>query len=114
MLPSFHRAYCVNGPKQKALATKCDVHHRQFYKWATGRTRCPLHKRQSVDRAMGAKVDWVQYDLEFDACHRTDMPQSAPVSASKAISTHSPPKEPSAAPAPRKSPPDIFEELYGA
>lgn len=72
MLPSFEAAYGVFGPVQKVVAAACGVTNHTFYKWATGRARCPKKKRQSVDRAFGcetntaARVDWVQYDIEFD------------------------------------------------
>ena len=54
MLPSFETAHCVHGRVQKAIAGECGVTDTTFYKWSTGRRRCPKHKRQSVDRAFGA------------------------------------------------------------
>ena len=84
MLPSFKNAYCVFGKVQKTVAAECGVTDRTFYKWATGRAPCPVHKRQSVDRALGgdddpaARVDWDQYKVEYAACQRAKSAGPAP------------------------------------
>lgn len=120
MLPSFESSHFVKGRVQKAVAADCGVSESAFYKWATGRLRCPKHKRQSVDRAFGAPVDWSQYDRECDAITRLsqkspETPISGPSGDEAAIPAPTPPR-----PALRPSKPqhtrqtgDWFEDLAG-
>lgn len=70
MLPSIEFAYDVHGPTKKAVAAQCNVSVKSIWKWFAGYTRAPKHKRQSIDAILGFGVDWVQYDLEVDACLR--------------------------------------------
>lgn len=102
MLPSFESAFCVYGPVQKVAAHDCGVTDRTFYRWATGRTPCPKYKRQSVDRALGAKVDWVQYDVELKACKRgpeaTEPPKAAGWVQTPSEPPKAPPQQPQSAP----------------
>lgn len=83
MLPSFEAAHCVNGHRQKQIASECHVTPTHFRRWANGHAHCPIHKRQSVDRAFGEKVDWLQYDREFDACNRTEIVTEATTGAQR-------------------------------
>lgn len=117
MLPSFENSHCVHGNKQKAMARECGVTENTFYKWATGRMRCPKHKRQSVDRAFGAPVDWVQYDLECDYLKRPERDPAARERVESDFPPPTPPAEPSVAPAPApaasEASDDPFDLLYG-
>jgi len=72
MLPTIETAFNVHGPTKKAIAAQCNVTTKTIWKWFTGRTRCPIQKRNSVDKILGFGVDWVGYDLEFNACNRVD------------------------------------------
>ncbi len=109
MLPSIQMAHNVNGKTQKAIARECGVTVQSFYYWSTGRSRCPKHKRQSVDRAFGVDVDWLQYDVEFSACERLSAPVK-PVASKNAPASQETPR---IAPAPAPAPSDMFLELYG-
>lgn len=115
MLPSFEAAHCVNGRVQKAIAFDCDVTDSTFYKWSTGRMRCPKHKRQSVDRAFGSPVNWSDYDAEVTAIQRieAERPAEARQSANRVKAAPAPPEAVKTPPAPAPAPRDAFEELYG-
>ena len=77
MTPSFQTAYNVNGTPFKVLAALCGITEQTLWKWRTCRMKCPVHKRQRVDRALDAKVDWEQYDIEFAALNSPE-PSPAP------------------------------------
>jgi len=124
MLPSFEAAFFVNGPTYKAVGAECGpVGEKTVYAWGRGAIRCPKKKRQSVDRALGANVDWEQYDKEVDACQRppidADTPQIAPPDTLWADPTPPAPPEPpkaaptapKTAPTPKKDDGGIFEAL---
>jgi len=74
MLPAIEAAFNVNGPKLKECHRVCDVGKTQFYNWVKGHSPIPKKKRQSVERAFGSKVDWDQYQREFEACERANSP----------------------------------------
>jgi len=70
MLPSIEAAYNVSGPLKKTVAAKVGRCESQRRNWFSGHTEIPKHKRQSIDLALGAPVDWDQYNREFAALHR--------------------------------------------
>lgn len=109
MLPSIEEAHNVHGNRKKQIAATCGVTPTTLYKWETGRRRCPKHKRQALQRAYDAAVDWAQYDREVDACQRV----SAPQSAGEVISNNLPPVEPKAPPMPPQSVDKAFNDMFG-
>jgi hypothetical protein len=109
MLPSIEAAFNVNGPRRKAVASSCEVSRTQMYSWLTGRAKIPNHKRQSLDRAFGHDVDWVQYDLEMAAISRSER-HCELVSPIPAPTPH---EEPLAPPvAPKSSPKGWFASTF--
>lgn len=116
MLKSFQDAHHVHGNSQKRMAQECGVTESTFYKWHSGRLRCPKHKRQVVDRALGAKVDWIQYDLECDAIDRLEKPaqsRPAPPVMGWGANPAPTPEKTETAPTGPKNQPNALEEMLG-
>ncbi|MGH1417207.1 MAG: helix-turn-helix domain-containing protein [Pelagimonas sp.] len=86
MLKSFEIARNQQGRTMKAMAAECGVTDSTFYKWSCGIIPAPKHKRIVIARALGAPVDWDEYDRECmarpkqSAQSRQNAPQSAPSS----------------------------------
>lgn len=116
MTPSFEQAHNVYGQPFKSIAFDVEVTEQTLWKWRTLRQRCPRHKRQTIDRVLKAKVDWEQYDREYDAANRPE-PQDAqirPLTPPKQIQPAMAQKTPTPPPAPEiDADADEFKELYG-
>lgn len=96
MTPSIEKAYNVNGFVRKRIASNVGVTASTLYNWFTARAYIPKWRRQSIERELGAAVDWSQYEREFAALNRAPNP-------------HSPAATPAPAPAPR--PRSILQEF---
>ncbi len=117
MLKSFQKSRNVHGTKVIVLANACNVARTTFDKWASGDQRCPIHRRQSVDRAFGegAGVDWDAYDRECDQ-KKAETAQSRPKPAQSAAGAGwgaVGPETPKAPPAPPVVARDAATELWG-
>ncbi len=115
MLKSFEVARNQLGRVMKAMARECEVSESTFYKWSCGIRRAPKHKRQSIDRALGANVNWSDYDAECAEFAKTaELRAKTPVKAPKGSKWGEVPPEPAKAP---PSPPvaarDAATELWG-
>ncbi len=115
MLNSFEVARNQLGRVMKTMARECGVSESTFYKWSCGIRRAPKHKRQSIDRALGANVNWSDYDRECaEYAEETAMRAKNPVVKPKAGDWGQvTPKAPKATPAPPVAAPDAASELWG-
>lgn len=77
---AIDEARAVNGIRLKTICFDLNLAVSTLYKWRFMKSRCPINLRQSVDRVLGAKVDWQKYDEQFDehgAQRRTDAIEAA-------------------------------------
>lgn len=107
MLEALHAAICVKGRKNAAIARELDVTPHTVTGWLSGRNPIPARKRNALETAIGAPVDWPAYDAQF-AAHQASRParpdpapappSPAPMPAAPAIAA------PALAPMPRSAP----------
>lgn len=66
---AIDKARAVNGIRLKTVCYELGLASSTLYNWRFMLTRCPINLRQSVDRVLGAKVDWNEYDRQFGECY---------------------------------------------
>lgn len=69
------RAICVKGRSNIGIARSMGISGESFNGYLYGRTLVPVRKRNAMELAMSATIDWVAYEVEFHDLTASDQPE---------------------------------------
>lgn len=78
MLKCFEEAHNVYGRNQSVMAAELGVTYNTLHRWFSGGSVVPIHRRQSIDRALDVPVQWGEYAGQFVEKQGAEAPPETP------------------------------------